>query len=164
MKEKESIISGKYELVPVTHSIDFNSVLKKSVKDCISTENYNNAMAFLSDAIAVFFVFDLDAKCFLGSIVCRNFENNTLVAELGFNLSFDLPKKELCSIIYYSSQWILKFTETKLVVVSSRKFDKDILRRLRLLEFKKSKIDGYVERSLPDLDPTAAIISVISGL
>ena len=164
IKEKSGIITGKFELIPITRDIGIDSV-KKTIPDvCISQDMKNEIDGLLSEYEIVFFVFNTDSCSLWERIICKNNSINCNVVEIIISKNNELSNKDFCSIMYYASQWLLKYAKKERVLIYNDSFDKDIIRRLRLLEFKKSKLDGYYERTAPDLDPMPAIISILNGL
>lgn len=164
MKEKFGIKAGKLELIPTTKAIGIDDVKKIFPSCCITEEDKAWAEAHLSEYDVIFLVCDLTSEKVLGNVMCKADDQNSATIELLFRNVDSLPIKDFCNIVYYSSQWSFKFANKNKALLLNKNFEKEIINRLRLLEFKKSKHEGYLERTIPDNDPTAAILSVLSGL
>ena len=164
MKEKAGIKAGKLELIPLTSSIGFDDVEKKISGNCVSQEERDHVTSKLSENDVAFMVCDLGSGKNLGNVLCKADAEEKATIELLFENVDNLPIKDFCNIVYYSSQWSFKFAGKNKALVLNNNFSKEVITRLKLLEFKKSKKEGFLERVTPDNDPTAAIISVLSGL
>ena len=164
MKKNAGFKTGNLELIPITQNIGVDDVKKRFPSDCISEEERTWTKAHLSEYDVIFLVCDLSGAKILGSVMCKADEQTPETIELLFRNLDDLPIKDFCNIVYYSSQWLFKFANKNKVLLFNNGFEKKVINKLRLLEFKKSKRDGYLERIIPDNDPTSVIISVLNSL
>lgn len=163
MKEKKGIKTGKLELIPITRNISFNDVEKRVPNECFSLEQREWCKTSLEEYEVLFVVYDLINHTVVANVLCKNDIKEESTVELLFRNIENLNKKDFCSIVYYSSEWLFKYVNKNKVFLLNN-YDKETVNRLKLLEFKKSKKDGYLERNIPDNDPTTAILSVLSGL
>jgi hypothetical protein len=164
VKEKAGIKAGKIELIPVTKNIGIDDVEMKTSISIITEEERAWAKDNLSEYDVIFVVCGLEDNKVIGNVMCKSDTQSPETVELLFKNVDDLSVKDFCNIVYYSSQWSFKFANKNKALLLNNNFDKNLVNRLKLLEFKKSERDGYLERINPDNDPTAAIVSVLSGL
>lgn len=164
MKEKVGIKAGKLELIPITANIKIGDVDKKFPDECVSQDDLEWVETSLSEYETIFIVCNLTDQRVLGNVMCKTDASKQATIELFFRNLETLPAKDFCNVVYYASQWEFKFAGKNKAFLLNNDFDSELINRLRLLEFKKSKREGYLERNTPDNDPTVAIISVLNGL
>lgn len=164
MKERVGIKAGKLELIPITKKIGIDDVEKKFQSNAIPREDLEWISTHLSEYEVLFMVCDLNDEKVLGNVMCKTDDQDSGTIELLFRNVDGLPAKDFCNIVYYSSQWSFKFVNKNRALLLNDNLEKETINRLKLLEFKKSKRSGYLERTIPNNDPTAAILSVLSGL
>jgi hypothetical protein len=162
--KKTEIKAGKFKLIPITPDFGIEYAEKNFLNSSVFDKELNKVKLSLLEYEAILLVCDIKQEKIIGKVLCRPANQDFKSTELLFENLKELPMKDFCNIVYYSSQWIFKFAGKHKVLMLNDNFDKELINRLFLLEFKKSKLDGYLERIAPNNDPTTVILSVLSGL
>lgn len=165
MKENKSIKAKKLEIIPMTKGKNLSDIKKKISDECISQSELNWITASLSEYDIIYIIYDLKNDCIRGNVMCKPLADEASTIELIFRQAEDFSVSEFCDIAYYCSEWAFRFAGKEKALLADEGLDKKTITRLKLLEYKKSKLEGYMERIISDDDDdTAVILSMLNSM
>lgn len=160
----KAIKNGRVEMIPITKDIGIEQVKAKFNMSFIPEVEKEWCKAHVAEYDVIFLVCDLDNDIVVGKVICKPDAEDSDMAEILYEKIDSLSMKEFCDVIYSASHWIFKHAIKKKVLLACDNLKEDRIKRLKLVEFKKSKRDGYIERNASSEDVLPTVLSVLSGL